>query len=627
MGSVGLHSRAFGNRLIEFTRVVIERLGAYRKLSVVGIHVVLVSLSYFLAFLLRFDFRLPREQWTLFLWTLPLLVGVRIGVFAGFHLHKGLWRYVSMPDVIGILNGVTLSSLIFVTGILVLFGHGFPRSIFVLDWVLCLGLVAGVRFAIRAFRELTVVQRRLRVKRALIVGAGDAAEMLIRDLGKNITLDYEVVGFVDDDAQKQRTEIHGIEVLGTIDQLARLCQGKGINEILIAIPSATREQRRRIIELCRASGVPFKTVPGINELFEGKARISQLQEVIPDDLLSREAVRLDIAKVRQEVQAKRILVTGAAGSIGSELCRQLAALEPETLLLFDRAESGLYFIHMELKRTRPLLNVVPIVGDILDSRNVQEVIRNYAPDLLYHAAAYKHVPLMEAHPLDAIQNNVFGTEAVASAAREGNAKKFIFISTDKAVKPVGVMGMTKRVAEVLLQALHGGPTTFVIVRFGNVLGSDGSVLPLFKWQIAQGGPVTVTDAEASRYFMLLSEAAQLVLQAGAMGKGGEVFFLDMGEPVRILDLAHNLVRLSGLDPQKDIQIELTGLRPGERLSEELVTEAEGLYPTEHEKVWMAHKPHRDGNQFQQDLETLRGLVAKRDQEAAVEQLKFMASRY
>jgi len=627
MGSVGLHLRAFGNRLIEFTRMVIARLGAYRKLSVVGIHVVLVSWSYFLAFLLRFDFRLPREQWALFLWTLPLLVGVRIGVFAGLHMHKSLWRYVSMPDVIGILKGVTLSSLIFVTGILVVFGHGFPRSIFVLDWVLCLGLVAGVRFAIRAFREFTAVQGRLRVKRALIVGAGDAAEMLIRDLGKNITLDYEVVGFVDDDAQKQRTEIHGIEVLGTIDQLARLCQDKDINEILIGIPSATPEQRRRIIELCRASNVPFKTVPSINELFEGKARISQLQEVNPDDLLSREAVRLDIAKVRQEVQAKRILVTGAAGSIGSELCRQLAALEPETLLLFDRAESGLYFIHMELKRARPLLNVVPIVGDILDSRTVQEVIRNYAPDLLYHAAAYKHVPLMEAHPLDAIQNNVFGTETVASAAREGNAKKFIFISTDKAVKPVGVMGMTKRVAEVLLQALHGGPTTFVIVRFGNVLGSDGSVLPLFKWQIAQGGPVTVTDAEASRYFMLLSEAAQLVLQAGAMGKGGEVFFLDMGEPVRILDLAHNLVRLSGLDPQKDIQFELTGLRPGERLSEELVTEAEGLNPTEHEKVWMAHKPHLDGNQFQQDLETLRGLVARRDQEAAVEQLKLMAARY
>jgi len=627
MGSVGLHSRVVGTRLIEFTRMVIERLGAYRKLSVVGIHIVLVSLSYFLAFLLRFDFRLPREQWMLFLWTLPLVVGVRIGVFAGFHMHKGLWRYVSMPDVIGILKGVTLSSLIFVTGILVFFGHGFPRSIFVLDWVLCLGLVAGVRFAIRAFRELTVVQRRLRVKRALIVGAGDAAEMLIRDLGKNITLDYEVVGFVDDDAQKQRTEIHGIEVLGTIDQLARLCQDKGINEVLIAIPSATPEQRRRIIELCRASSVPFKTVPGINELFQGRARISQLQEVTPDDLLSREAVRLDVAKLRQEVQAKRILVTGAAGSIGSELCRQLAALEPEILLLFDRAESGLYFIHMELKCARPLLNVVPIVGDILDSRTVQEVIRNYAPDLLYHAAAYKHVPLMEAHPLDAIQNNVFGTETVASAAREGNAKKFIFISTDKAVKPVGVMGMTKRVAEVLLQALNGGPTTFVIVRFGNVLGSDGSVLPLFKWQIAQGGPVTVTDAEASRYFMLLSEAAQLVLQAGAMGKGGEVFFLDMGEPVRILDLAHNLVRLSGLDPQKDIQIELTGLRPGERLSEELVTEAEDLYPTEHEKVWMAHKPHLDGNQFQQDLETLRGLVARRDQEAAVEQLKFMAARY
>jgi FlaA1/EpsC-like NDP-sugar epimerase len=416
-------------------------------------------------------------------------------------------------------------------------------------------------------------------------------------------------------------------VVGTVDQLPQLCREKGVEEILIAIPSATREQRRRIVELCRISGIPFKTVPAINELLQGKARIGQLQEVTPEDLLGREAVRLDLDRLRQELQGKRILVTGAGGSIGSELCRQLAAFEPEMILLFERAESALYFIDLELRRAWPSLKVVPIVGDILDGRRVEEVIRAYAPDLLYHAAAYKHVPLMEEHALEGIANNVFGTESVAVAARQGGLRKFVLISTDKAVKPVGIMGMTKRVAEGLLQLYRDGPTTFVAVRFGNVLGSDGSVLPLFQWQIAQGGPVTVTDPEATRYFMLLSEAAQLVLQAGALGQGGEIFFLDMGQPVQILDLAQNLIRLSGLEPRKDIPIEVIGLRPGERLNEALVVDGEELLPTEHEKVFMVRNHPVDPAAFQRDLEALRRLVAIRDREGAVVQLRAMAARY
>jgi FlaA1/EpsC-like NDP-sugar epimerase len=349
--------------------------------------------------------------------------------------------------------------------------------------------------------------------------------------------------------------------------------------------------------------------------------------VLRGDVLVGKAVPLNRDQLRRELRGRRILVTGAAGSIGSALCRQLATFEPELLLLFDWEEKGLSFLDLELRRTYPSLMVIPILGNIQDRQKVEEVITAYAPEVIYHAAAYKYVPLMETHPLEAIENNVFGTETVAQAARRGGVKKFVLISTDKAVRPVGVMGMTKRVAECLLLSLDGGPTTFVAVRFGNVLGSDGSVLPLFRWQIAQGGPLTVTDPEATRYFMLLSEAAQLVLQAGAMGKGGEVFFLDMGEPVRILDLAENLVRLSGLEPDQDIPIQIVGLRPGERLREALVQEQEELLPTEHDKVLMVQNHRFDAEGFRRDLERLRCLVADRDRAGAVEHLKGMAGRY
>lgn len=599
----------------------------YRRLAIVLLHACLVALGYGLAYLLRFDFGLPSSEWKQFLQTLPLLVLVRVAVFAWFHLYEGLWRYVSMRDILGILKAVTLSSVLFLAAAVAIFGNVFPPSIFLLDWVLCLALVGGVRLALRAWRESSRKYGQVAERRAIIVGAGDAAEMLIREIERSATPGYRVVGFVDDDSRKQGRRIHGVEVVGTLEQLPEVCRARAIQEVLVAIPSLERGARRRILERCRESGVPFKTVPDLNNLLQGKARIGQLEEVRPEDLLGREGVRLDLHQLTRELQGRRVLVTGAAGSIGSELCRQLAAFEPEILVLFDRAESSLYFIDLELKRKCPSLQVVSVVGDILDRRHVAELIRAYTPDLLYHAAAYKHVPLMEEHPLEGIVNNVFGTEAVALAAREGGLKKFVLISTDKAVRPVGIMGMTKRVAECLIQACNGSPTTFVAVRFGNVLGSDGSVLPLFQWQIARGGPVTVTDPEASRYFMLLSEAAQLVLQAGAMGKGGEIFFLEMGEPVKILDLAHNLVRLSGLEPGKDIPIEVIGLRPGERLNEALVMDGEQLLPTEHEKVLMVWNQGFNRAQFANDLEELRRLVGARDRDGAVTQLQVMAARY
>lgn len=599
----------------------------YRRPVIVMVHLILVAISYLLAFLLRFEFSLPASEWDRFLWTLPLLLLIRMGAFAGFHLYEGLWRYVSMRDILAILKAVTLSALVFLAAVLLFFGHGFPRSIFVLDWVLCLVLVGGARLALRAFQESGSRDRRGEGKRVVIVGAGDAGEMLLQEIERSRLLNYRVVGFVDDDPRKQGMRLHGIKVVGTIESLPDLCRTMGVQEILIAIPSATQEQKRRILEWCRKSGVPFKTVPALSELLRGKVRIGQLQEISPEDLLGREVVRLDLDRLREELRGRRVLVTGAGGSIGSELSRQLAVFEPELLILFERAESSLYFLDLELRRSYPGLQVIPVVGDILNRRKVEEVFEAYCPEVVYHAAAYKHVPLMEAYPLEAIENNVFGTEVVALAAQQYGVKKMVFISTDKAVRPVGIMGMTKRVAESLLLALNGGPTQFVAVRFGNVLGSDGSVLPLFQRQIARGGPVTVTDPEATRYFMLLSEAVQLLLQAGAMGQGGEVFFLNMGEPIRIMDLAENLIRLSGLEPGRDIPIEVIGLRPGERLSEELVREQEVLLPTAHEKVFMVQNHQFDPEGFRRDFERLRHLVAARDREGAVAQLKAMAVRY
>lgn len=606
---------------------LIERFVPYRRPVVVVVHLALIAGAYALAFLLRFDLPLPPEERLRFLWTLPLLVVIRSIVFAWFHIYEGLWRYVSMRDILAMLKAVTLSSVLFVATVVALFAHGFARSVFLLDWVLCLALVGGVRLTLRAFRELHRRNRSSWRKRAIIVGAGDAGEMLVREIDRNPALDYEVLGFVDDDPRKHRRRIHGIEVAGTIAQLSAVCRACDAEAVLVAIPSAGPEARRRVLERCRGTGLPFKTVPALNELIQGRADIGQLREVRPEDLLGRQAVHLDLGRLRRELQGRRVLVTGAAGSIGSELCRQLATFEPEILVLFDRAESSLYFVDLELREAFPGVRIVPAIGDILDRRRVEEVIRTHAPDLVYHTAAYKHVPLMEQNPLESIANNVFGTETVALAAREGGVRKFVAISTDKAVRPVGIMGMTKRVAEVMLQALKGDPMVVVTVRFGNVLGSDGSVLPLFRRQIARGGPVTVTDPEASRYFMLPLEAVQLVLQAGAMGAGGEVFFFDMGEPVRILDLARSLVHLSGLEPGRNIAIEMIGLRPGERLREELVRENEDLLPTGHEKVFMVRNKSFKPAAFQEDLDRLRRLVASRDEAGATAHLKAVASRY
>jgi len=605
----------------------LERILRVRRPMIILAHAVLVALAYWLAFALRFEFRLLPDELSKWSRTLPFVLVVRLLVFQWFHLYVGLWRYVSMRDIVVILKAGTLGSVILSAGILSAYGLAFPLSVLMIDWLLCLALVGGVRLTLRVVRESQRRGRSGEGRRALIVGAGDAGEILLRELGRSSVLEYDILGFVDDEPAKQHMRIHDIEVIGTVDQLDTLTRSLRVQEILIAIPSAIGEERRRILDRCRASRVPFRTVPPLDELLSGRAQISQLQEVRPEDLLGRKEIRLDFEQIRHGINGRRVLVTGAAGSIGSQLSRQLATFEPETLVLFDRAESGLYFAELELRRLHKDLRIVPVVGDILDRRKVEEVLDAHSPEVVYHTAAYKHVPLMEEHPLEAIENNVFGTEIVARASQERKVKRFVLISTDKAVNPVAIMGMTKRLAECLLLSLDGFSTAFVTVRFGNVLGTDGSVLPVFHWQMSCGGPVTITDPDASRYFMLPAEAAQLVLQAGAMGTGGEVFLLDMGEPIRIVDLAENLIRLSGLEPGRDIPIEVMGLRPGERLREELVLANEQLLPTAHEKVFMVRNHGFDSGDFRRDFELLRSCVQSRDRARAVPHLREMASRY
>ncbi len=608
-------------------RVVAASLG-YRRIIIVAVHAVLVAGSYALAYLLRWNFSVSPQAWTeYFLPTLPLLLFLRLLVFARFRLYSGLWRYVTARDLPPIFYAVSLSSLAFLAADLIIFGYGISRAVFALDWLLCLVAVTGARVAIRLYREeVGAPSAGAESKRTIIVGAGDAAENLLRSIDRSLHLAYDVVGIVDDDLGKQKVTIRGVPVIGTTVDLPRLCQSTEVDEILIAIPSLTQGDRHRILQRCREARVPVKTVPTLRDLFEGSS-LAQLRDITPEDMLGREPVKVDAQRLSAEVVDRCALITGAGGSIGSELARQLATLGPRRLVLVDRAESPLHLVTRELGARHPELQVAPVVADITDDAHLGEIFAAERPDLVYHAAAYKHVALMEQQPLQAIVNNTFGTESVARLSAAHGVRKMVLVSTDKAVSPVGVMGMTKRLAECVLLAMVDAPTVFVSVRFGNVLGSNGSVLPIFKQQIAGGGPLTITDPQAARYFMLVSEAAQLVLQAAAMGRGGEVFFLDMGEPMEVKDLAEDLIRLSGRAPGRDLPVETIGLAPGERLQEVLLLESEHLLESDHEKIRVAAGGAFDRARFLRDLEELRERVAARDEVAAMRLVREMISRY
>lgn len=577
---------------------------------------------------------------------LPVVILIKIVIFYFFHGYRGMWRYTSLNDLFNIIKASVFSSLVIV--FLIMFSHGFAgfsRSVFVIDGVVTILFVSGSRIGLRLYFEMmseddsntTLTDRMLGRKKKrndainlLIIGAGSSGEKIFREIRDNIRLKYHVVGFLDDDYAKQRKMIHGIPVMGRVDELKSVAEKLDVHEILIAAPSSTADQMRTIVEQCKQSGLVFKTLPGMGELIDGKITLNAIRDVAYRDLLGREQVHLEEDRIGRYIQQKQVLVTGAGGSIGSELCRQICRFNPRTIVLFDQAESPLYDIDLELRRNFPYIKIVPVLGDIRNRSRLINTFEKHKPQIVFHAAAYKHVPMLEIQPWEAILNNVAGTRNVVNIAKEFEVERFVMVSTDKAVRPTNVMGTTKRIAELMVQGQNcdeGALTRFITVRFGNVVGSVGSVVPLFKRQIEQGGPVTITHPEVTRYFMTIPEASQLILQAGAMGKGGETFILEMGTSVKIADMAKDLIRLSGFEPDKDIKIEYIGLRPGEKLYEELITEGEDIVPTEHKKIMVLSGKSCEQDQLNGDIDRIIETAKAQDGEKIRILLKEIVPEY
>lgn len=578
----------------------------FRSRTVVFLHdVLMIPLAWFGAYWLRFNLHsIPDDYFYSALLYLPTVIAIQVIAYWAFGLYRGVWRFSSMPDLIRIAKAV-FAGTFFIIGALFVYNRleGIPRSIAPLYLLILLALLCVPRFAYRFWKERAFIERV--GLRALIVGAGAAGEMLVRDLQSNFDSGYIPVVFADDEPSKIRREIRGIRVAGRIKQLPELIEQWDIEIILLATPSASDAQMRRIVEICETCRVPFQTLPSVKELLSGSVSKSSLREVSIIDILGRDPVKLDWQVIKNSLQARTILVTGGGGSIGSELCKQLARVQPRQLVIFDQCEFNLYKIDAELSRLYPQLNHLAVLGDVADPLAVENVIQQRRPEIIFHAAAYKHVPLLENQVREAVHNNLIGTKIVAEAAIRSGVQRFVLISTDKAVNPSNVMGATKRAAEILCQNLdQTSSTRFTTVRFGNVLDSAGSVVPLFREQIKAGGPVTVTHRDITRYFMTIPEACQLIMQAEAVGQGGEVFVLDMGEPVKIAYLAEQMIRLSGKIPGEDIAIEYVGLRPGEKLYEELFHEQEPLFETGYEKLRLAKARIYDDETWSQTIDAL-----------------------
>ena len=597
---------------------------------VVLIHAFLFGLSLLLSFGLAYNFHMT-EPWfsQAFLPLLPLAIVIKFLVFTRFKIWRGSWRYVGLGDLVSLIFASQVSSFLFIVAFYTtenlaskFTGHRFfplmPDSAFLLDWAGTIVLVAGVRVAVRLYYEEFRAQDVTTPTRLLIVGAGDAGESLLREIKRMDVARYEVVGFVDDNPHKLHARIHGVEVLGTIADIKGISDRHEVDEVLLAIPSATQREIRRIVEMCTGMGLRFSTVPAVSDLIEGRVTVSQIRDVAIEDLLGRDPVTLDTEIIEEYVHDKIILVTGAGGSIGGEMCRQLARFRPRHLLLIERAENNLFEIDRELRSRFSELRVTPCVADITDASRIRSLFQEFHPYVVFHAAAHKHVPMLELNIGEAIKNNMGGTRVVADASVEFEVAKMVMISTDKAVNPTSIMGCSKRLAEMYVQQLGSQKencrTQFVTVRFGNVLGSSGSVVPIFTAQIRAGGLVSVTHPDMLRYFMTIPEAAQLVLQAGAMGEGAEIFVLDMGEPVRILDLAHDLITLSGLRPGEDIEIVYSGVRPGEKLYEELSIQGEDVSRTSHPKIGIWRTRHADWNSICTAIDEMSAMADNADPE-------------
>jgi FlaA1/EpsC-like NDP-sugar epimerase len=610
----------------------------------------LIIAAYMLAYLLRFEWDIPPQDWVTLKTTIPFIVVFKLLIFFLFDLYRGMWRYTSVVDLLDVLKGTITSSVIIILSILFLYQfRGFPRSVYILDGILTFIFISGLRVSIRLFlseqdrgfhpldlilqlrSEKKLVRSR---KRLLIIGAGDAGEKMIREIRENPRLNYDVVGFLDDDRSKTGKRIHGVEILGSLSIIHDMAFRDEMDEVLIAMPSASTKQMRRVIEACEATGLKCRTTPGIGELIDGKISFKTIREVSFEDLLGRDPVELDIESIGHYLTEKIVLVSGAGGSIGSELCRQVSSFNPKNLILLDKTENNLFHIEMEFRQKSSPFQITPVLGDVHNRGFLGRLFKTLTPQVVFHAAAFKHVPIVELNPWEGVFNNIMGTKNIVEESYQADVERFVMISTDKAVRPSSVMGATKRVAEMITscyaaeseRCAKGGK--FVSVRFGNVIGSEGSVVHLFKRQIERFGPITVTHPEITRYFMTIPEACKLILQAGAMGEGGEIFVLDMGTPIKIVDMARDLIRRSGFKPDVDIEIKFIGLRPGEKLHEELITKDEGIIRSSHEKIFILKgKDHYKRSWLNQQIEELLAPALNQDAAGIKSKLKEIIPEY
>ena len=562
--------------------------------------------SIFLAYATRFTLHIPHDEYHNIATVLPWLIIVKVATFVLLGVYRGMWRYTSMPDAVRLLKATLLATLIVMTGLTFINRFmGFPRSVFIADSIFTLFFCGGIRAGIRILYSMQWFLPGWKTTdddvtpphhiNLILIGAGDAADKIIREVQGNPQSHFRVVCCLDDDSTKHYRSLLGIPIHGPVSHLKRYAETFKAEEVIIAMPSVSGDRMREIVSICEKSRLSFKTLPSLTSLIDGNVTINDLRPVNYEDLLGRPPVKLNLGEIGHYLQGKTVAITGAGGSIGSELCRQIIRFRPKALVLIEASEFNLYQIEMELRNERKFSNIHPAMGRVQDRPLMERIFEQYRPQVVFHAAACKHVPMVELNPWEAVSNNVVGSQVIMDTSDKFGVERCVFISTDKAVRPTNVMGASKRAVEILLQCRRVSKTRFMAVRFGNVVGSSGSAIPLFESQIKAGGPVTVTDPEMTRYFMTIPEATQLVLQAGALGEGGEIFILEMGTPVKIADLARDLIRLSGKEPDRDIKIVFTGLRPGEKLYEELITHGEGIVPTQHEKIMVLRRHSNPGD--------------------------------
>jgi len=606
--------------LIQILNNIIRQIN--NNFHLVLLDIVVVAIVPFIALFVRLDGAINNQYVSVLSDYIIYSIILSIMVFYIYGLYKRLWKYATVQDLFAIIGAVSVSNIM-LTFCGIFFNIDLPRSIYIISWMFEVGLICFSRLIIRITSFMTNIEKKYDNK-ILIVGAGDAGAMVAREI-KQRNGGQKIVGFIDDDTHKIGSKILGNTILASTNEIEKVVKEYGVDEIIIAIPSASGDVIRNISLICRDSGCKVKILPALYDLIEGKTKIKQLRNIEIEDLLRREPVKMNIEEISGYLSSKVVLVTGAGGSIGSELCRQIAKVNPEKIILLGRGENSIYEIHQELIEKYPNHSFIPVIADIKDNDRIKGVFDKYKPHVVFHAAAHKHVPLMEAQPQEAIKNNVFGTKNLVEAANDYSVETFIMISTDKAVNPTSIMGASKKVAEILVQNMNSNSNTkYAVVRFGNVLGSRGSVIPLFKKQIANGGPITITHPDMNRYFMTIPEASQLVLQAGALTNGGEIFVLDMGEPVKIIDMAKDLIELHGLIPDRDIKITFTGLRPGEKLYEELFTSEEGLKSTKHKKIYTSTFLFSENNE---KLRVIDKLIDLKSRSEIIKCIKYLIPNY